>query len=499
MIAEDNAQSLYLLETLLTSKGYTVVATCNGAEALASALDSPPDIIVTDILMPVMDGFELCRRWKSNELLHDVPFVFYTATYVDRKDEELALSLGADRFVVKPQQPEVLLGIIQEVLTSFSKSNAASTQKALADEKEVLLQYNEVLFHKLEAKILQLESEVEKQKRTSEALRESEKKYQNLIEQSRDGIFAVNLQGIFLSVNRVMCENLKYSEEELLSMSIWDIVPAQYVEQHKKRIADILVGRAPNGAAEYVVKGKDGETHYVEILSGPHYEDAKLIGFQGIARDITDRKQAEAKLEKSYLTLKKTLNDAINTMAKIVEMRDPYTSGHQLRVAQLATALAREMDLDESRIENVRMAAVIHDIGKIYVPSDILNKPGKLTRIEFDLIKDHARNGYIIVKNMDLPLPVAQAIQQHHERLDGSGYPDGLKGTDISMEARIMAVADVVEAMSSHRPYRPAPGIEKALAEISANSGILYDPVIVDTCIRLFQQNAFSFETEASA
>jgi len=193
--------------------------------------------------------------------------------------------------------------------------------------------------------------------------------------------------------------------------------------------------------------------------------------------------------------VQKTLNDAINTMVKIVEMRDPYTSGHQQKVADLATAIAREMKLEDTQIDQLRTAAVIHDIGKIYVPSDLLNKPGRLSDIEFSLIKAHAQSGYDVVKGMDFPCSVAKAVLQHHERLDGSGYPNQLKGEDTLLEAKILAVADVVEAISSYRPYRPALGIDKALEEISKNRGKLYDPDVVDACLKLFNSGKFEFKS----
>lgn len=204
-------------------------------------------------------------------------------------------------------------------------------------------------------------------------------------------------------------------------------------------------------------------------------------------RQERERKQAEE-------NLKKTLDDAINTMVRIAEMRDPYTSGHQKRVTKLTIAIAQELKFDDVQIENLRIAAVIHDIGKMYVPADILSKPGKLANIELDLIKTHAQGSYEIVKSMDFPDVIAQSVLQHHERMDGSGYPSGLKGQEISMEAKILAVADVVEAMASHRPYRPALGIDKALEEISKNKGKLFDPDVVDACLRLFNEERFKFE-----
>ena len=213
----------------------------------------------------------------------------------------------------------------------------------------------------------------------------------------------------------------------------------------------------------------------------------------GSILDITERKLAEQKLKNAYNNLKKSLDDTIVTMAKIVELKDPYTAGHQERVAQIAVAIATEMGLDPNLIEQLRMASTIHDIGKINVPAELLSKPGRLSDLELQLIKTHLQSGYEIIKNMNLLPDVAQIIYQHHERLDGSGYPNHLQGNDIRIEARILSVADVVEAMSSYRPYRPARGIEVALDEISKNSGKLYDPKVCNACVKIFKENKFTF------
>ncbi|MEA1970539.1 MAG: HD domain-containing protein [Thermodesulfobacteriota bacterium] len=197
---------------------------------------------------------------------------------------------------------------------------------------------------------------------------------------------------------------------------------------------------------------------------------------------------------KSAENLMKSMEETINALASALEMRDPYTAGHQKRVAQLAEAIAGEMNRPYDEVRGIRLAALIHDIGKIRVPSEILSKPGKLMENEFGLIKTHPQIGYDIVKKIEFPWPIADIIYQHHERLDGSGYPRGLKGDEIILQARIIAVADVVEAMSSHRPYRAALGIGKALAELTENRGILYDPDAVDACLKLFREKGFKLE-----
>ena len=189
--------------------------------------------------------------------------------------------------------------------------------------------------------------------------------------------------------------------------------------------------------------------------------------------------------------LRESLEQSIQTIADTVEARDPYTAGHQRRVAELAAAIAREMDLPEEQVTGIHLAATIHDLGKIHIPAEILSKPSRLNAIEYMLIKTHPQDGYDILKNVKFPWPIADIILQHHERLDGSGYPQGLKGDAILLEARILCVADVVEAMSSHRPYRPGLGIDAALEEITSSRGIQYDPQVVDACVALFREKKY--------
>jgi len=208
---------------------------------------------------------------------------------------------------------------------------------------------------------------------------------------------------------------------------------------------------------------------------------------EDLKQDMTKRKKAEERL-------KKTMNATIETMSKMIEAKDPYTSGHQHRVCQLAVPLAQELGLPEDKIEGIRIASLIHDIGKIGLPAEILSNPSKLNDIEFGLIKNHSQIGYDILKSIDFSYPVAQTVLQHHERLNGSGYPNNLKGDKILLEAKIIGVADVVEAMSSHRPYRPSLGIDKALEEIIQNRGTLYDPEVANACLKLFKEKGFKFK-----
>jgi putative nucleotidyltransferase with HDIG domain len=217
-------------------------------------------------------------------------------------------------------------------------------------------------------------------------------------------------------------------------------------------------------------------------------------GLVGIFKDMTDLKRSEVELKKSYEKLQMAMSSTIRVISLISESRDPYTAGHQRNVAELAAAIARELRLSEDRISVIHMAGLIHDIGKINVPAEILNRPGKLIAGEFNLIKNHPETGYNILNKADFPPPIAQIIYQHHEKLDGSGYPLMISGDEIILESRIITVADVVEAMAGHRPYRPALGIEKALNEILENRGRTYDKEVVDACIALLESHRFQFE-----
>jgi HD-GYP domain-containing protein (c-di-GMP phosphodiesterase class II) len=225
------------------------------------------------------------------------------------------------------------------------------------------------------------------------------------------------------------------------------------------------------------------------LLSRIERSESQLI--QATVRDITERKQAEEKLKDTLESLRKAVNTTIQVMVSAVEVRDPYTAGHQLRSADLARAIATEMGLPQKKVDGIRMAGSIHDIGKLSIPAEILSKPIKLTNLEFSLIKEHSRSGYEMLKDVESPWPLAEIVYQHHERMDGSGYPRNLKGDDILMEARIMAVADVVEAMASHRPYRAGLGIDAALSEIEKNRGIFYDDAVADACLRLFREKGY--------
>ncbi|MFA5170216.1 MAG: HD domain-containing phosphohydrolase [Sulfuriferula sp.] len=235
------------------------------------------------------------------------------------------------------------------------------------------------------------------------------------------------------------------------------------------------------------------------VFSGQYKKfDEEMVGFFGeVARDVAigvNSLRLGSKLKATLSNLKKSLDSTVEAISRIVEIRDPYTAGHESRVAQLSSAIGKALGLPERQLEGLHVIGHLHDIGKIAIPVEILSKPGRLSILEYEMIKTHPQAGYEILKNLDFPWPVAQAVLQHHERLDGSGYPQGLKGEDIILEARILMVADVVEAMASYRPYRPALGIDVALNEINTHKGMLFDARIVDVCVRLFTEQGFKFE-----
>lgn len=233
------------------------------------------------------------------------------------------------------------------------------------------------------------------------------------------------------------------------------------------------------------VQKKNGEIiHiYLNITTIPHL-DHKLLSFI----DITSLKRLEMTLQDSYETLNNTFLSAVYTIGKIVEISDPYTSNHQQRTATLAQKIGKKINLSEADCDTIYLSGLLHDIGKIYIPAQILNKPSKLSDIEMQMIKTHSTFSYQMIKNIDFPWPIAEIVYQHHEKLDGSGYPRGLKGAEIRLESQILSVADIVESMSSHRPYRPALGLDTAIAEIKRQSGITLDPKIVNACVEIIEE-----------
>jgi PAS domain S-box-containing protein len=337
--------------------------------------------------------------------------------------------------------------------------------------------------------------DVTERRLAEEALRKNEAKYRQLAEDAHEGIFQSTAEGRYITVNQAFANILGYESPEEVVKNITDIAHQVYVHpEDRANIVQIIEKEGSVKGYEAQFYRKDGSKTWVSInMHAIRDDQGNLLYYQGIDQDITDRKKMEKERQENIERLRRSLGATINAMAVTVETRDPYTAGHQRRVADLARTIASEMRLTNEQIDGIRMASMIHDIGKISIPSEILAKPTKLTELEFSLIKTHSQSGYNILKDIDFLWPVAQIILQHHERINGSGYPNGLTGEQILLESQILAVADVVEAISSHRPYRPAFGINIALNEITKNRGILYNPDIVDACLRLFGEKNYKF------
>lgn len=327
-----------------------------------------------------------------------------------------------------------------------------------------------------------------------ESVREGEDQFRGLVEQSIAGIYVVQDEKLAY-VNQRFVEIFGYqSADELIGRDSISLV----LESDRDRVRDIMRSRSESGdrsvSYKFSAKSKDGSTAQVGINSASATYKGRAA-FIGMIQDITEKARNEEEIAQYIEQLKAAFASTVDVVTMLTEMRDPYTTGHERRVATLAVAIGGELGMDPNQQEGLRVAASMHDIGKIMIPTEILSKPAKLNPIEYRLIQGHAQAGYDVLKGMVFPWPVAQVVLQHHERMDGSGYPQGLKGEAILLEARIMAVADVVEAMSSHRPYRAGLGIDKALAEIERGRGTAFDPEVVDACLTVFRQDGFAFHT----
>ena len=345
----------------------------------------------------------------------------------------------------------------------------------------------------IERELKEAESRRER-KRAEEKLKESKALIEAVVENVPLMIFLKEANDLrFVIFNRAGEELLGYDRKDLLGKNNLDLFPPEQAAHFMAKDREVLDGEAGmlDIPEEPILTAKKGQrllhTRKVCIRGS----DGATKYLLGISEDITERKQAEETLKDTLESLRKAVGTTIQVMVSAVETRDPYTAGHQMRSADIARAIATEMGLSQEKIEGIRMAGSIHDIGKLSIPAEILSKPGKLSEIEFSLIKEHARTGYEMLKDVESPWPLAEIVYQHHERMDGSGYPRNLKGDDILMEARILAVADVVESMASHRPYRPALGINAALEEIEKNRETLYDADVADACLRLFREKGF--------
>lgn len=320
-----------------------------------------------------------------------------------------------------------------------------------------------------------------------------------ILESMGEGIYGVDLEGKTIFINPKAIRMTGYEQENLVGHNLHFLIHHSKLDgssnsQEQCPIYQTIKKGTRQQVSEDIFWRKDGSSFPVEYVSTPVLENGEIIGAVIVFKDITERKQSEEALKVSFENLTKTLNETVNALAVMSEKRDPYTAGHQKRVAHLAIAIAKEMGLSAERIESIRIAGTLHDIGKIYVPTEILNKPGKLNDLEMALIKTHSQVGYEVLKSIPFACPVAEIVWQHHEKINGTGYPMGLKEDEVFLEAKILCVADVVEAIASHRPYRPSLGLETALKEISQQSGVIYDSEVVNACLTLFTQQGYQIQ-----
>ncbi|MCX6559608.1 MAG: response regulator [Candidatus Aminicenantes bacterium] len=442
LVVEDESLVAKDIHNMLRGQGYDVVGVLStGEEALQAVRTSPPDLVLMDIVLKgEIDGIAAAETiWEE----YGIPVIYLTA-YADETTLARAKITEPFGYILKPFDERELQTTIE---MAFFKAKMDKT------------------------------------------LREREEWLSTVLRSIGDGVIAADAEGLVTFLNPLAERLTGLERHEILGRPLSEILPVRL------DAADF----DPEGRAlrteEGVLTDKAGRSLPIEQTVSPiRGRRPTAAGHVLIFRDITARKKAETEIRQSTERLKKALAGTIQAMAMTIEMRDPYTAGHQRRVSKLSCAIAARMGLPPEQIEGIRMAGEIHDVGKIYVPAEILSKPGQLTEIEFSIIRTHAQVGYDILKTIEFPWPIAKIVHQHHERMDGSGYPSGLRGEAILLEARIVCVADIVEAMSSHRPYRPARGVEAALEEVSRGRGRQYDPDVVDACLALFRQDGFRFE-----
>lgn len=486
LIVDDNADDRLLMRTVLEAQGHDIREALNGAEALRLAREFAPDLAISDILMPVMDGYALCREWQRDPVLRHVPFVHCSANYVQPSDVALARDVGAVEFLHKPVDPAQIRALVSEVFKKFPTTGATARMSKL-DEESFLARHTTALANQMADKVRELEN-------VNQRLADRERAFRQLFRESPVPIWVLDVETLgFLAVNNAVVSKYGWSKEEFLTMSVRDIRPAEDVPLVKETIAAIR-----KGSRDLVTQGiwrhklRDGTLIEVEIFARPmEFNGREAI--MSLIIDVSEQQRARRDLGRQMQMLDAALHATVETVMKIGELRDPYTAGHARRVGELAVAIGRELGLDEQALRGLEIMGQLHDVGKITVPTELLVKPGKLSRVEFEMIKEHPQQGYEILQKLTFPWPVAEAAWQHHERFDGSGYPQGPKGDAIILEARILAVADVVEAMSSHRPYRAALGVETALDEVARNTGRLYCERAAGACLRLFREKRFAF------
>ncbi len=412
-------------------------------------------------------------------------------------------------------------------------SNELTLSNPHDNDYSILLKAEKIISYKNDFLIAVIK-DLSYEKNAFDLLMKSEKHYRMLIDNISDVISIISNDGDILYMSPSVEPLLGYTIDELIGENLDKVIDFDDIKNIKEIIKNEVNENKHFIIAEHRILHSNGTWLDFESTGTIVYDEEENISSVVFnSRDITQRKKTEMELDKhrnhleelvkertieleelntklyeeiemrkisdeelkkNVIKLRITLISTVEAIALTVETRDPYTAGHQRRVSQLSAAIAREMHLNDELIESIQMAGIVHDLGKIYVPSEILTRPGPLVEEEFNLIMIHSKVGYDILRTIEFPWPLDQIVYQHHERIDGSGYPQGLCGDKIRLESKILAVADTVEAMSNHRPYRPAVGLENALREITDKKGVLYDESVVESCNALFKNKGFVFE-----
>jgi len=438
LVVEDEAIVALDIQSRLKYMGYEVAGvSSSGEDAVDKAGKLKPDLILMDIMLEGgMDGIEAAGLINEN---FGIPVVYLTA-YADQQTLERAKITNPFGYIIKPFEDRELQTTIEMAVYKYE-----------TDRKLIL----------------------------------SERLLATTLKSLGEAVVTTGAEGLVRFLNPVA--------EQFLGVKLED-VKGKTLQELLHHDEGCMAGF---GSRTCWFQRTSEESVPIETNVSPIVDDwGVAAGSVLVFRDISERVKSEDNLKEYVANLRASLEATVEALAVTAEKRDPYTAGHQQRVSALATAIAAELGFEGERLEGLRVAGLLHDIGKIYIPAEILAKPATLTNIEMGLIKTHSEVGYDILKNIPFPWPVAQCVLQHHERLNGSGYPAGLSNGTISEEAKILSVADVVEAMSSHRPYRAALGLERALGEVKRNRGLLYYPAAVDACVGLFESGRFNFEME---